>query len=241
MGPDHPQIEAYYESKHGVMFSANRDKMKLAQPADQWHPGRDYLYPTCATCHMSATDTQEVTHDVGDRISWTLRPVISTRLENHEVRRKAMTQVCSSCHSAEIVERFFTQMDQGITLYNEKFGKPAKAAMDKLLAMNKITQIPFDEKIEWVFYELWHHEGRRARHGLSKVAPDYVHWQGFYEVAKHFYTKFVPLVRELSPAVADELLSQETHRWVEQGMTKEEIARMLEFYDREMQGKRGGG
>jgi hypothetical protein len=76
---------------------------------------------------------------------------------------------------------------------------------------------------------------------LSKVAPDYVHWQGFYEVAKHFYTKFVPLVRELSPAVAEELLSQETHRWVEQGMTKEEIAKMVEFYEREMQGKRGGG
>jgi hypothetical protein len=241
MGPDHPQIEAYYESKHGVLFSANKDRMKLAQPKEQWHPGRDYQFPTCATCHMSATDTQEVTHDVGDRISWTLRPVISTRLENYEGRRKAMQQVCSACHSAEIVERFFTQMDGGITLYNEKFGKPAKAAMDRLLAMKKITPTPFDEKIEWVFYELWHHEGRRARHGLSKVAPDYVHWQGFYEVAKHFYTKFLPLVRELSPAVANDLLTQETHRWVRQGMTKEEIARMLEFYDREMQGKRGGG
>jgi hydroxylamine dehydrogenase len=29
---------------------------------------------------MSATRSQEVTHDVGDRISWTLRPVISTKL-----------------------------------------------------------------------------------------------------------------------------------------------------------------
>ena len=73
MGPDHPQIEAYYESKHGVMYEANKE-MKLADPTEKWHPGKDYLYPTCATCHMSATGTQEVTHDVGDRISWTLRP-----------------------------------------------------------------------------------------------------------------------------------------------------------------------
>ena len=29
---------------------------------------------------MSATRTQGVTHDVGDRISWTLRPAISTKL-----------------------------------------------------------------------------------------------------------------------------------------------------------------
>jgi hypothetical protein len=27
MGPDHPQIEAYYESKHGVMYEANKEKM----------------------------------------------------------------------------------------------------------------------------------------------------------------------------------------------------------------------
>ncbi|TKB74742.1 MAG: cytochrome C552 [Nitrospira sp.] len=240
MGPDHPQIEAYLESKHGVLYIANKDKMKLAQPSEKWHPGKDYLFPTCATCHMSATGTQEVTHDVGDRISWTLRPVVSTRLENYEVRRKAMRQVCASCHSEEIVERFFTQMDQGIALYNNKFGIPAKAAMDKLLAMKKLTATPFDEEIEWVFYELWHHEGRRARHGLTKVAPDFVHWQGFYEVAKHFYIKFLPLVRELSPEVAKDLLAQESHRWIEKGMTKEEIAQMIEFYEKEMQGQRGG-
>ena len=240
MGPDHPQIEAYYESKHGVMYEANKEKMKLADPSEKWHPGKNYLYPTCATCHMSATGTQEVTHDVGDRISWTLRPVISTRLENYEDRRKAMRQVCSSCHSEQIVERFFTSMDQGINLYNDKFGKPAKGAMDMLLAMKKITPTPYDEKIEWVFYELWHHEGRRARHGLSKMAPDYVHWQGFYEVAKSFYTKFLPLVRELSPEVAEEMLRSESHKWIEKGMTKEEIAQMLEFYNKEMQGKRGG-
>jgi hypothetical protein len=60
-------------------------------------------------------------------------------------------------------------------------------------------------------------------------------------VAKHFYTKFLPMVRKLSPEVAKELVSQESHKWVEKGMTKEEIAKMIEFYDKEMQGKRGGG
>jgi hypothetical protein len=49
------------------------------------------------------------------------------------------------------------------------------------------------------------------------------------------------LVRELSPQVAETMLRHESHRWIEKGMTKEEIAQMLEFYDKEMQGKRGGG
>ena len=34
---------------------------------------------------MGATRTQAVTHDVGDRISFTLRPVISIKLENWDV------------------------------------------------------------------------------------------------------------------------------------------------------------
>jgi hypothetical protein len=49
------------------------------------------------------------------------------------------------------------------------------------------------------------------------------------------------LVRELSPEVAEEMLRNEGHKWMEKGLTKEEIAQMLEFYDKEMQGKRGGG
>jgi hypothetical protein len=40
--------------------------------------------------------------------------------------------------------------------------------------------------------------------------------------------------------VAEELLRNESHRWIEKGMTPEEIAQMLEFYNKEMQGKRGG-
>ena len=85
MGPDHPQIEVYNESKHGIAFYANRDLMALDKPGD-WVLGRDYsAAPTCATCHISSYMTPQGvykanTHDVGERISWTLRPVVSTKL-----------------------------------------------------------------------------------------------------------------------------------------------------------------
>ncbi|MFT7464719.1 MAG: hydroxylamine dehydrogenase, partial [Pseudohongiellaceae bacterium] len=69
MGPDHPQLEIYEESKHGVAFHANEDAMNL--DSAKWIVGEDYFAaPTCATCHMSATKNQPVTHDVGLRISW---------------------------------------------------------------------------------------------------------------------------------------------------------------------------
>ncbi|MBT4094799.1 MAG: hydroxylamine oxidoreductase, partial [Nitrospinaceae bacterium] len=96
MGPDHPQIEIYNESKHGIAFRARINEMNL--DSKSWIVGKDYsAAPTCATCHMSATRDLPITHDVGKRISWTLRPVISKKLKNWEAKRKDMQNVCSAC------------------------------------------------------------------------------------------------------------------------------------------------
>jgi hypothetical protein len=228
MGPDHPQIEIYTESKHGIQFRANIAKMNLGSKS--WIVGKDYsAAPTCATCHMSATANQKITHDVGDRISFTLRPVVSFKLENWEKRREAMKDVCSNCHATSWVENFYVQYEGTIELYNEKFAKPAKSVMDRLYAAEKLTKTPFDEKIEWVYYELWHHEGRRARMGTAMMGPDYTQWHGFYEVAKHFYTEFIPEAEHLLPGVTAELMQSDFHKW-KMGLTPEQIRQQIEFY-----------
>jgi len=228
MGPDHPQAEIYAESKHGIQFRANVTQMRL--DSKSWVVGKDYsAAPTCATCHMSATRTQKVTHDVGDRISFTLRPAISIKLENWQRRRSAMQEVCSSCHASGWVENFYKQYEGTVDLYNEKFAKPAKAIMDKLYATSTLTKTPFDEGIEWVYYELWHHEGRRARMGTAMMGPDFTQWHGFYEVAKHFYNGLVPEAEHRLPGVSSEILKGDYHRW-KQGLTKEQIQEQLDFY-----------
>ena len=68
--------------------------------------------------------------------------------------------------------------------------------MTALREAGKLTPTPFDEEIEWTFYRLWHHEGRRARMGASMQGPDFVQWHGFFEVAENFYTKFLPQAKE---------------------------------------------
>ena len=84
MRPHHPQIELYEESKHGIAFHASKDHMAL--DGESWILGKVYYAaPSCSTCHISGymTPKGEVTgntHDVGDRISRTLRPVISSKL-----------------------------------------------------------------------------------------------------------------------------------------------------------------
>lgn len=207
LGPDHPQKEIYDESKHGINFYANVDKMNL--DSAKWIAGEDYdAAPTCATCHMSATRNQPITHDVGDRISWTLRPPISEKIDARdekkglkvkpwELRREDMKDVCTSCHGKNIIESFYLQFDGVVNMYNEKYAIPTTKMMDLLLETGLRTETPFDEDVEWSYYFMWHHEGRRARHGASMMAPDYVQWHGMYEVAHRFYMEWYPNIQEI--------------------------------------------
>jgi hypothetical protein len=228
MGPDHPQIEIYNESKHGIQFRANIAKMNLESKS--WVVGKDYYSaPTCATCHLSATPNQRATHDVGQRISWTLRPAISIKQDNWEKKREAMKDVCSNCHAEGWVENFYRQYELTVDLYNEKFAQPAKEIMDELRARGKLSATPFDEKLEWTYYELWHHEGRRARMGTAMMGPDFTQWHGFYEVAKHFYNDFLPEAERLQPGVSKPALNQDWHRW-KAGLKAEELKQILDFY-----------
>ncbi len=207
MGPDHPQKEIYEESKHGIAFFANIHKMNLEN--NKWVVGEDYwAAPTCATCHMSATKDQPVTHDVGMRISWNNRPVVSIRPEVSDakmglpgkdvpwqVRRENMKNVCHNCHSPNWVHNFYVQYDELIELYNNKFAKPGAALYAAAKPLLKPAK--FSNKIDFTWFEIWHHEGRRARHGASMMGPDYTHWHGTYEIAKHFYTEYIPELEEL--------------------------------------------
>lgn len=233
MGPDHPQAEIYAESKHGIAFNSQRDQMNLS--ADPWVVGVDYsAAPTCATCHMSATRTQPVTHDVGRRISWTLRPVISIPLENAAARRDRMKDVCSACHTPAFVGSFYTQYDAAVGLYNDKFARPAQEIMNALTAAGRITPTQFDDRIEWIYYELWHHEGRRARMGASMMGPDYTQWHGFYEVAKTFYTEFLPEAEALAKGTAAEAVvagikARDENKWL-QGLSPEAREQIRQFY-----------
>lgn len=248
LGPDHPQKEIYEESKHGVAFRDLKDRMNL--DAESWVLGEDYNQaPTCASCHMSGNvrNGGRITHDPGERISWTNRPPVSLRMDTdaeHRVvretdpakraalvvdsaddKRNRMKNACLSCHSSTYVTGFYRQYDDFIHLYNEKFAKPGMALMTALKEGGLITKEPFDDKIEWTWFYLWHHEGRRARHGASMMAPDYAHWHGMYEVAERFYMELLPEAKELThgkrtgaarrvDGLIEELLARPEHQWI---------------------------
>jgi len=242
LGPDHPQIEVYQESKHGILYAAFKDRLNIEK--DSWVVGKDYTAaPTCSTCHMSATKDQPVTHDVGARISWTLRPPVSKKLENADARRAAMKDVCSSCHSSPFIDGHYAQLDNLVDLYNEKFGEPATAIRKELIDKGKLSPANFDDKLDWVYWELWHHEGRRARHGAAMSGPDYAWWHGIYDVAKNFYTEFLPEVKHIAgdslyKEIVEKYLSPDVrHDWYTKGMSKEQLDKIKKYYEE----RYGGG
>ncbi|MFV2055203.1 MAG: multiheme c-type cytochrome [Thiohalomonadales bacterium] len=238
LGPDHPQKEIYEESVHGIAFRAHIDDMNMG--SDKWIPGEDYsAAPTCATCHMSATTQLPVSHDIGSRISWNLRAPVSFKIDEKEIkagkkvkpwlqRRKDMKSVCSACHGRNIVDNFYEQFDSFIELFNNKFAIPAQNLMKVLYKEKVIDKVKFNDELEWTYFYLWHHEGRRARHGAAMLAPDYTHWEGMYEVAHRFYIKFVPQIKHAIrearqdgnragakkvETALNEVLNSEMHRW----------------------------
>ena len=286
LGPDHPQKEVYEESKHGIAYYASPKGdvpggMNIYKQGS-WVLGKDYnAAPTCATCHMGSYKKSngsivKGTHNVGDRISWTLRPPVSVKLNrvifedgtvqdvagdkppkvgskqtfkdyervgdklkkvmkkkvvkkviSWKQRRNNMKQVCSSCHSDHHVDNFYKQFDSLVTTYNDKFAKPGVAIVKQMKKDGIWKKSGFQQDdIGYIWFEIWHHEGRRARHGAAMQAPDYTHWHGMYEVSRHFYSKFLPKVLKLAKKagqedkykkIIDKLISKPEHEWYKTG------------------------
>jgi len=194
LGPDHPQIEIYEESKHGAIYHAQGDQWNWTAAPGTWTPGVDYRTPTCSVCHMSGVKDVPTTHDVTERLAWETQAPLTVRPSefkplpaktDHETERQKMKDVCLACHSPAWTDGHFDKFDKAVLNYNEVYFKPMKKIVDELYEKKLLSkEKPLDEKLEIDMYELWHHEGRRARFGAAMMAPDYAWWHGFYELKK---------------------------------------------------------
>jgi len=180
MGPDHSQIEIYSESKHGVLFNAERAHMNLsANPKDL--TTADMPVPTCATCHMSGLEGQRVTHDTTERLSYWLFAAVSDKRPNYLNAQAQMKETCEKCHTAPPIDAYYKEAEKVVESTNEKV-KEAKAIMDGLYKDGILTPEPFDEPIEFVYFDYWHYYGRTAKHGAFMGGADFVQWHGNYEL-----------------------------------------------------------
>ncbi len=197
IGPDHPQWEIYQESPHGIAYMTTGEHWN-------WHgePGTlsvsDFAAPTCAICHISAFGGSPTTHDVGERLSWFLFPPISEKRPEWQENRERMQKVCEECHNAGFIRDFYTDADD-LTLAVNDLVIESKDVISPLVDNNLLTPEPFDEPIDFVAFDLWHHWGRTAKFGAWMQGPDYTQWHGIY-----------PLLREMADlrVLVDEKLEE---------------------------------
>ncbi|HEY4687848.1 MAG TPA: multiheme c-type cytochrome [Anaerolineae bacterium] len=180
IGPDHPQWEIYFESKHGIAYSTG---------GDQWNwdaePGTlkvtDFPAPTCSICHMSAFGAAGTTHDVGDRLTWYLFAPISERRPSWQDNKIRMQNVCLECHNKNFVDEYYAAADRATEAVNA-WVRQSDDMMQPLKDQGLLTDAPFDEPIDFTYFELWHHWGRTTKFGVWMQGADYTQWHGAYEV-----------------------------------------------------------
>lgn len=180
IGPDHPQWEIYQESPHGIAYMTG---------GDNWHweaePGtltvQDFPAPTCATCHISGFGGSSSTHDVGDRLTWFLFAPVSERRPAWQDNRVRMQNVCRECHNQAFIDTFYTNADAATEQVNQWILK-SDEIMAPLKEQKLLTDQPFDQPIDFTYFEVWHHWGRTTKFGVWMQGPDYTQWHGAYEV-----------------------------------------------------------
>jgi hypothetical protein len=196
LGPDHPNIEIYENSKHGHIFKTQGHEWNYKSAPDAWEPG-DYRAPTCAVCHKSGIGDLKTTHNVSERLKWNLwakesklrnsKDPMSPLTGNAKAGRKKMESVCGNCHTGLHTKNYFMQADEMISLYNEEYWRPAKKMYHELKSKNLLKPNLWEDEFQKIFYHLWHHEGRRMRQGAAMGAPDYAHWHGVFECQQDMY------------------------------------------------------
>jgi hypothetical protein len=180
IGPDHPQWEIYQESPHGIAYASEGQTW-----AWEAEPGtltvQDFPAPTCAICHFSGFGTSGTTHDVGDRLTWFLFAPISSRRPSWQDNSVRMRNVCLECHNKNFVDVFYEKADASVEAVSA-WVRESDEMVAPLMDQGLMTEAPFDEPIDFTYFELWHHWGRTAKFGAWMQGPDYTQWHGAYEV-----------------------------------------------------------
>ena len=193
IGPDHPQWEIYQESPHGIAYATNGHTWDWeAEPGTL--DTTNFPAPTCATCHMSGFGPTSTTHDVGDRLTWNLAAPISSRRPAWQDNMTRMQGVCSECHNSNFIETFYTDADKAVEQVNA-WVVESDEIIQPLKDNDLLTAQPFDEPIDFVYFNLWHHWGRTAKFGTWMQGADYVQWHGAYEIL-HDRAELIEMVND---------------------------------------------
>lgn len=194
MGPDHPQMEAWSASKHGINFRALGD------------PGTS---PTCVGCHLGGEAGHDETSNMtlgrgaagavleGEPQAVPMKTL--TRAEFDE-RRGRMLALCRTCHSAKFARQALEDADQ-IKRTSDQLVAEAADIVRGLERDGLLQPMPADRAphptaghalvlggaglytntsaIEQRFFEMARFHHSITFKGAYHFSPDHTHWTGY--------------------------------------------------------------
>jgi len=196
IGPDHPQWEIYVESPHGIAYHTQGENWNWEGEAGTL-TSKDFQAPTCALCHFSGFGATGTTHDVGERLTWFLFSPVSERRPSWQDNKVRMQAVCMQCHNEQFIDAFYADGDKLVDRVNE-WVKQSDQMMAEAKDAGLVTAEPFDQPLDFTYFELWHHYGRTAKFGAWMQGPDYTQWHGGYEIL----SRLADLKKEIEDAAA---------------------------------------
>jgi hydroxylamine dehydrogenase len=182
MGPDHSQIEIYEESKHGILFEAQKGLMNLKVRSKDL-TSKDMFVPTCATCHMSGINGGKSTHNPAERATYLLAAEVSAHRPDWEKGKAAMQEVCANCHTERTIEKVYKDAEQVVADTNASV-TAVKTIVEGLKKDGLLPPGKFKHPLDFAYFDLWHYYGRTAKHGAYLGGSDFIQWHGTYPLLK---------------------------------------------------------
>ena len=181
MGPDHSQLEIYHESKHGVLFNAQRASHEPEGRPEEAHD-RGHARADLRHLPHERPRRREV-HPRRHRAALLL-PV------RHRLRPPPELRARPSEHEGDLPEvphqpahPQVLQRGRERREVHQRAGQGGpRRSSTACTRTDLLTPEPFDEPIEYLYFDLWHYGGRTAKHGAYMGGADFVQWHGYYEI-----------------------------------------------------------
>ena len=95
-----------------------------------------------------------------------------------------MKSLCLNCHTQPVVDRVYREAEAVVAGTNEKI-QDARSIVTALREEGILTGKPFQQPIDFLYFDLWHYYGRTSKHGAFMGRADFVQWHGNYPILKH--------------------------------------------------------
>jgi len=82
-----------------------------------------------------------------------------------------------------LIDRVYSQAEKVVDSTNDRV-RWAQDLVNSLRQDGTLSGPPFSHSIDFVYFDLWHYDGRTSKHGAFMGGADFVQWHGNYPMLR---------------------------------------------------------